>query len=97
MDSTLMSWLASLVSGGAGGNSVGALLKGRSRGPMMNTILGLIGGALGGQFLPNLMNSSQSAAPDGGGGSLLGNVGASLVGGVVLPLLASLLAKKKAA
>ena len=44
MDPQIISWLISLIAGSAGGNVIGALLKNRNLGPMLNTILGLVGG-----------------------------------------------------
>ena len=55
MDPQIISWIVSLIAGGAGGNVVGALLKNRNLGPMLNTVLGLVGGGLGGKILPMLV------------------------------------------
>jgi hypothetical protein len=42
----IIGWIVSLIAGGAGGNVVGALLKNRNLGPMLNTVLSLVGGGL---------------------------------------------------
>ena len=55
MDPQIISWIVSLIAGGAGGNVVGALLKNRNLGPMLNTVLGVAGGGLGGKVLPMLI------------------------------------------
>jgi uncharacterized membrane protein YeaQ/YmgE (transglycosylase-associated protein family) len=87
MENALVSWIISLVSGGAGGNVIGALLKEKSLGPTMNSILGAVGGALGGQILPLVLEGLQSSGA-------LGNIGSSAVGGIVLPLIVSFLKKR---
>jgi uncharacterized membrane protein YeaQ/YmgE (transglycosylase-associated protein family) len=93
MDPQIISWLISLIAGSAGGNIVGALLKNRSLGPMLNTILGLVGGGVGGQLLlPQLVPAL---------GGLLGNAnvsngGLSAIIGALLPLIISFLKKPAA-
>jgi uncharacterized membrane protein YeaQ/YmgE (transglycosylase-associated protein family) len=51
MGNTLVQLIINVICGGVGGNIVGALLKKYSLGPLGNTIVGLIGGGLGGQLL----------------------------------------------
>jgi uncharacterized membrane protein YeaQ/YmgE (transglycosylase-associated protein family) len=90
MDPQIISWLISLIAGSAGGNIVGALLKNRSLGPMLNTILGLVGGGV--QLLPQLVPAL---------GGLLGNAnvsngGLSAIIGALLPLIISFLKKPAA-
>ncbi|MCX7403460.1 MAG: hypothetical protein NTY87_10220 [Planctomycetia bacterium] len=55
MDPQIISWLVSLIAGGAGGNIVGVFLKNKNLGPLLNTVLGLVGGGLGGELLPKLI------------------------------------------
>jgi uncharacterized membrane protein YeaQ/YmgE (transglycosylase-associated protein family) len=55
MDPQVISWIVSLIAGGAGGNIVGALLKDRNLGPLLNTVLGVAGGGIGGKLLPMLV------------------------------------------
>jgi uncharacterized membrane protein YeaQ/YmgE (transglycosylase-associated protein family) len=43
----LLTWLLRLVSGAVGGNVGGALIKDQRLGPIVNTVLGLIGGVGG--------------------------------------------------
>ena len=90
MNEQLISWLISLIAGGAGGNVVGALLKNKSLGPMLNTVLGLAGGALGGQVLGNVEAIKGLVSALGATG---GNASLSAIMGIVLPLIASLLKK----
>jgi len=75
-----------LISGVVGGNAAGFLAKARSLGPMMNTILGALGGVAGGQLI----------AP-GVGGGVAGDAGTSALIGALVPLAVSFFAKKKAA
>jgi uncharacterized membrane protein YeaQ/YmgE (transglycosylase-associated protein family) len=53
--SLIISWTVSLIAGGAGGTIVGALVKNRNLSPMLNTVLGAVGGGLGGKVLPMLI------------------------------------------
>jgi uncharacterized membrane protein YeaQ/YmgE (transglycosylase-associated protein family) len=89
MDPQIISWIISLVAGGAGGNVVGALLKNKSLGPMLNTILGLVGGGVGGKLLPMLVPALQSFL----GGGEVGTGSLSAIVGALLPLIVSLLKK----
>lgn len=90
MDSYLISWLISLIAGGAGGNIVGALLKNKGLSPMLNTILGLVGGA-GGKLLPALIPAIGSLV--GGDGNYVGGAGLSAILGALLPLIVGMLRK----
>jgi uncharacterized membrane protein YeaQ/YmgE (transglycosylase-associated protein family) len=86
----LMSLLIQLVSGAVGGNVAGLLNKARSLGPLVNTVLGAIGGVGGGQLLGGSLGSML-------GGGTVGNVGTSAIVGLALPLIASFFKKKPAA
>jgi len=90
MDPQIIGWLVSLIAGGAGGNIVGALLKNKNLGPMINTILGLAGGA-GGKLLPALIPALGGML--GGEGSYAGTGGLSAVLGALLPLIIGMLKK----
>ena len=85
MSSPLISWLLTLISGAVGGNIGGALIKDQSLGPIVNTVLGLVGGVGGSQLLGAL----------GGVRSLgqIGNIGASGVVGALLPIIIGILKK----
>ena len=75
MSATLINLIVQLLSGAAGGNAIGGLLKQFSLGATGNTIAGAIGGGLGGQLLSALLGSggtdvgSLISAVAGGGGS----------------------------
>jgi uncharacterized membrane protein YeaQ/YmgE (transglycosylase-associated protein family) len=95
MDPQIISWIVSLIAGSAGGNIVGALLKNRSLGPVVNSVLGLVGGGLGGKLLPMLIPALAGLVGDGE--NLVGTGGLSAVVGALLPLIASFLKKPAAA
>lgn len=79
MTSPIVTWLLTLISGADGGNIGGALIKDQTLGPVVNTILGLVGGVCGSQLLGGL-----------GGLQCLGqidNIGASGVVGALLPII----------
>ncbi len=74
-----------LISGAVGGNVAGAVNKSRSLGPLINSVLGAIGGVAGG-----------AAMAGTAGDSTVSKVGISAVAGLILPLLAGFLKKKPA-
>ena len=76
----LVQLIIQLVSGALGGNGAGALLKKLSLGTIGNSIVGILGGGLGGQLLGLL--GMAPAAPAGGGLDLGGIVSSVLSGGV---------------
>ncbi len=84
--------LIQLISGGVGGNIVGAILKKLNLGPVGNSIAGIVGGIITGQLLRLLGpggatavgNAATAAAGSAGMGSLLANVGGAGLGGAVL-------------
>jgi hypothetical protein len=78
--------IVELISGAAGGNIAGALLKKLSLGPVGNSIAGIVGGGIGGQVLGMLMGGG-GAAPASGAfdiGSLVAQIGGGGVGGAIL-------------
>lgn len=86
MDQSLVNLLISLVSGGVGGNAGGALSKANSLGPVLNTVLGALGGLGGGQLAEHV-----GALSNLGTG---GNIGSSAIVGLVLPLIVGFIKKK---
>ncbi|HQV32289.1 MAG TPA: hypothetical protein PKV71_10455 [Calditrichia bacterium] len=76
--------IINLLGGAVGGNLAGAALKNLSLGTLWNSVVGILGGGLGGQLL------SMLGVFVGGGGSamdlgnIIGNVASSGVGGAVL-------------
>lgn len=75
--------LVQLISGAVGGNVAGLANKARSLGPLINTILGALGGLGGGQLAGQAM-----------GGGTAAEVGTSAVVGALLPLIVGMLKKK---
>lgn len=86
MDLTAL--LIQAVSGAVGGNLGGLLNKAKSLGPLLNTILGAVGGVGGGQVLGGSLTDLL------GGNAMAGNASASALVGLLLPLIAGFLKKK---
>lgn len=89
----LIPLIIQLISGAVGGNAAGAAMKNLSLGPVGNSIVGILGGGIGGQLLAML-----GAAAAGGGGMDIGSIISSVAGGGVggAVLLAIVGAIKKA-
>jgi hypothetical protein len=81
MDMTAV--LLQLISGAVGGNVAGLANKARTLGPLLNTILGALGGLGGGQLAGGALNGGTAA-----------EVGTSAVVGALLPLIVGMLKKK---
>jgi uncharacterized membrane protein YeaQ/YmgE (transglycosylase-associated protein family) len=77
------SLLIQLISGAAGGNIAGAVLKQMSLGPVGNSIVGILGGVLGGQLLGMLGAGGTGAAAAAASGLDIGSIVSSLAGGGV--------------
>lgn len=92
MTPQIISWIVSLIAGGAGANIVGALVKNRNLGPMLNTVLGLVGGGLGGQVLPQLI-PALGGLVGGSDANYAGTGVLSAIVGSLLPLIVSFLKK----
>ncbi len=90
--------IINLISGGVGGNIVGALIKKISLGPLGNTIAGILGGGVGGQLLGLLGIATPEATGVLDIQGILSQVGSGGAGGAVLlvivGLIKSLIAKK---
>jgi hypothetical protein len=82
MDITAL--LIQLVSGAAGGNAAGALMKNLSLGTVGNSLVGILGGGLGGTILRSVLGTDASAAGGMDMGSILSSVGGGAVGGGIL-------------
>lgn len=86
----MVSLLVQLLSGAAGGNIAGVVNKAKNLGPMLNTVLGALGGIGGGQVLGGSLTGML------GGNATAGNVTASALVGFLLPLIGGMLKKKTA-
>lgn len=71
-----------LVSGAVGGNIVGSMMKKSSLGTLWNSIVGILGGGLGGQILGMIGLGAGGGEMDLGG--ILSSVAGGGVGGGVL-------------
>ena len=80
-----------LISGAVGGNLAGSLMKNFSLGSLWNSIVGILGGGLGGQVLGML------GIGDGGGemdlGGILGSIGSGGVGGGIVLAIVGMIKK----
>lgn len=83
---SLIPMIIQLVSGAAGGNVAGSLMKNLSLGTLGNSIAGLLGGGIGGQLLGMLGMASGAGEMDIGG--ILSSVaGGGIGGGVVMAVI----------
>ena len=86
----IVSLIVQLISGAVGGNLAGAALKNVSLGPVGNSIVGILGGGIGGQLLSMLV----AGAATGGGldaASIISSVASGGVGGGVLMAIIGLI------
>lgn len=86
----LLPLLIQLISGAAGGNVVGALLKNLPISKILATVLGAVGGAGSGQ-LAQLLPMLQGLLGDGG--NVMADAGAGAGGGAILTLIVGLIKK----
>ncbi|MES2581045.1 MAG: hypothetical protein V4552_10895 [Pseudomonadota bacterium] len=95
MDLTL---IIQLVSGAVGGNVAGGLLKDVSLGTLGNSLVGILGGGLGGQLLSMLGVGGAETAGSVDIASIVSQVAGGGVGGgvllVIVGLIKNALAKK---
>lgn len=87
----LLPVIINLVSGAAGGNAAGVAMKDKSLGNIGNSIVGIIGGGIGGQ----LLNALGVAVTTGGAdlNSMAGSAGSGGVGGAVLLIIVAIVKK----
>lgn len=79
----LLPLIIQLVCGALGGNAAGSLMKKFSLGTLGNSIVGILGGGLGGQLL-NMLGVFSSSGGGVGVGNVIGNVVSGGVGGGIL-------------
>jgi len=79
----ITSLIIQLLSGAAGGNAAGAILKKFSLGPLGNSVVGILGGGLGGQLLGMLGAGGAGAATASASGLDIGSIVSSVAGGGV--------------
>jgi hypothetical protein len=98
VEMNIVALIIQLLSGAAGGNLAGALLKKFSLGTLGNSIAGVLGGGIGGQLLSMLIGGTAGTAASGLDiGSILSSVAGGGVGGgllmVVVGLIRQMMAK----
>src|SRR5262249_21580007 len=94
--------LISLISGAAGGNAAGSVMKDKSLGTAGNSIVGILGGGIGGAILQALGLGAAAGSTTGGTaldiGSILSSVASGGVGGgvllAVIAVIKNVMAKK---
>jgi uncharacterized membrane protein YeaQ/YmgE (transglycosylase-associated protein family) len=83
--------LIQLISGLAGGNVAGSMLKDKSLGTIGNSLAGLVGGGLGGQILMALLGLGTDGASGLDLGSIIAQIAGGGVGGAVLTAIVVML------
>jgi len=91
----IISLIIQAISGAVGGNVAGAAMKENSLGTLGNSIVGIVGGGLGGTLLQMVMGTAAA-----GGGldlqSILANVAGGGVGGAILMAIIGIIKNKMA-
>ena len=89
----MLALIIQLLSGAVGGNVAGRLLKNFDLGTLWNSVVGILGGGIGGQILSGLglFGGGEGAALSIG--NIIGNVVSSGVGGGVLLAIVGLIKK----
>lgn len=91
---SLLPLIIQLISGAAGGNVAGSLMKNLSLGTVGNSLAGILGGGIGGQLLGMLGMAT------GGGdldiGSIIGSIASGGVGGGVVMAVIGMIKKAMA-
>ncbi len=85
---SLLPIIIQLISGAAGGNAAGVLLKNLSLGTAGNSIAGIVGGGIGGQLL--------SFIGAGGLDGIVGSLASGGVGGAVVMAIVGMIKKAMA-
>lgn len=83
-----------IMAGAVGGNAAASLSRSFNLGPVANSIVGMIGGALGGQILNEILTGGAGVGSPSGAlelGSLLTQIVGGVVGGSVLTAIAALI------
>ena len=95
----LVPLLVQLASGAVGGNIAGAALKESSLGTLGNSLVGILGGGLGGQLLTMLGVGGAGAAASASGmdiGTIVSSIAGGGVGGGVLMAIIGLIRQQLA-
>src|SRR5258708_30517603 len=85
MNATIINLIIQLLSGAAGGNIIGNILKQYNLGPLGNSIAGIVGGGLGGQLLNMILGGGAAAGTAAtaatAGGLDIGSIVEQIAGG----------------
>lgn len=88
----VVSLIVQLLSGAAGGNIAGSLLKNISLGTLGNSLAGIVGGLLGGNILNSALGLGKVVATSGLDiGTIISQVAGGGVGGGLLMVIVGLL------
>lgn len=96
MSPAIISLIVQLISGAAGGNVVGALLKNLPVSKILATILGAVGGAGGGHLAALIPQLAELLGLAGDNPGMAGAAGAGAGGGALLTLIVGLIKKAMA-
>ena len=86
-----MELIISLMAGALGGNAAGGMMKNLSLGPIGNSIVGILGGGLGGQLLAMLGAGGVAEAGGLDIGTIISQLASGGVGGGVLLAIVGLI------
>jgi len=91
---SLLPLIIQLISGAAGGNVAGSLMKNLSLGTLGNSLAGILGGGIGGQLLGMLGMATGAGEMDIGG--IIGSIASGGVGGGALMAIIGIIKKAMA-
>ena len=91
---SLLPLIIQLVSGAAGGNIAGSLMKNLSLGTVGNSIAGILGGGIGGQLLGMLGMATGAGEMDIAG--IIGSIAGGGAGGGILMAIIGMIKKAMA-
>jgi hypothetical protein len=92
----LTNLIIQLVAGAIGGNAVGAAGNNLNLGALLNTVVGAIGGGVGGQILTALIPALTSGAGNVDIGALVGQAAGGGVAGAVLTAIVGVIKNRTA-
>ena len=85
--SNVVALIIQLISGAAGGNIAGSVLKQYDLGTLGNSIAGIIGGGIGGQVLSMVLGGGAAAGGNLDIGSIIAQIAGGGVGGGILMII----------
>lgn len=88
MSGTILDLIIAIIGGAAGGNAIGAALKNVNLGTAGNTIIGAIGGGIGGQVLEHVVPLLGTGSTDAG--AIVGQLVGGGAAGAILTAIAGI-------